>query len=172
MQEVRRDDVHEATDKQNILVSSARTLGDVSQELASWVPVLRRLAEAESLRNIALGHCSDMTSATIRSVITARRLRDEYFWPAMSEAAWSVLLELFANRLEGGRVDAQHLGAATELPLETVLHWVEWLAGRGMVFRLTDTDCPETAPLDLTETGTDQMRAYFFAALKLSPWVQ
>jgi hypothetical protein len=164
--------VNDATEKQALLVQSAVTLGEVSQELAGWVPVLRRLAEAETLRNIALGHCPDMTSATIRSVIRARRLREEYFWPGMTEDAWSLLLELFANRLEGGCLDASTLSTATGLPLDTTLHWIEWLAERGMIFHHPETGDAASALLDLTETGTDQMRDYMFAALKLSPWVQ
>lgn len=160
------------TARKDALLHSAQTLGDVSREIAGWVPILRRLAEAESLRDLALGERSEITGPMVRSVIAARRLRDEFFWPAVSEAAWAVLLELFANRLEGQCLDATGLAAATDLPSDTTLHWIEWLSGRGMVFRHTDTGGEETALLDLTDAGADQMRAYLFAALKLSPWVQ
>ena len=113
------------------LADTARTLADVSREIAHWVPILRRLAEAEQLRDLAPGHTSEINGAAIRSIISARRLRDQYIWLAMSEAAWALLLELFADRLEGERLDVAGLSAATEIPLASALHWIEWLSGRG-----------------------------------------
>lgn len=156
------------------LAYTARTLAEVSREMAHWVPILRRLAEAEQLRDLALGHTSEINGAAIRSIINARRLRDQYFWPAMSEAAWALLLELFADRLEGERLDVSDLSAATEIPLGSALHWVEWLSGRGMVVRIGQEEgaSAETALVALTESGADEMRAYLLAALRLSPWVQ
>lgn len=154
------------------LTDTAMTLAEVSREMAFWVPILRRLAEAEQLRDLALGHTSEINGAAIRSIINARRLRDQYFWPAMSEAAWALLLELFANRLEGERLDVAALSAATEIPLGSALHWIEWLSGRGLVVRNGPSENAETALVALTEAGADEMRAYLLAALRLSPWVQ
>jgi hypothetical protein len=154
------------------LADTARTLAEVSREMAHWVPILRRLAEAEQLRDLALGHTSEINGAAIRSIINARRLRDQYFWPAMSEAAWALLLELFANRLQGERLDVAGLSAVTDIPLASALHWVEWLSGRGMVVRNGPGENAENALVALTEAGADEMRAYLLAALRLSPWVQ
>lgn len=154
------------------LADTARTLAEVSREMAHWVPILRRLAEAEQLRDLALGHTSEINGAAIRSIINARRLRDQYFWPAMSEAAWALLLELFANRLQGERLDVAGLSVVTDIPLASALHWIEWLSGRGMVVRNGPGEIPENALVALTEAGADEMRAYLLAALRLSPWVQ
>lgn len=156
------------------LADTARTLAEVSREMAHWVPILRRLAEAEQLRDLALGHTSEINGAAIRSIINARRLRDQYFWPAMSEATWALLLELFADRLEGERLDVAGLSAATEIPLASALHWIEWLSGRGMVVRYGQEEGEDGAKalVVLTEAGADEMRAYLLAALRLSPWVQ
>jgi hypothetical protein len=154
------------------LADTARTLAEVSREMAHWVPILRRLAEAEQLRDLALGHTSEINGGAIRSIINARRLRDQYFWPAMSEAAWALLLELFANRLQGERLDVAGLSAATDIPLASALHWIEWLSGRGMVVRNGPGENPESMLVALTEAGADEMRAYLLAALRLSPWVQ
>jgi len=164
--------VSDTTSRSEPLAHSASTLAEVSQELANWVPILRRLAEAESLRDLALGHGSEITGASVRSILSARRLRDEHFWPSMTEAAWTVMLVLFANRLEGERLDADGLSAATDIPLETCLHWLDWLGGRGMILRNTKPDGEITAPVDLTDAAADEMRTYLLASLKLSPWVQ
>ena len=154
------------------LADTARTLAEVSREMAHWVPILRRLAEAEQLRDLALGHTSEINGAAIRSIINARRLRDQYFWPAMNEAVWALLLELFANRLQGERLDVAGLSTVTDIPLASALHWVEWLSGRGIVVRSGSGESPEDALVALTEAGADEMRAYLLAALRLSPWVQ
>lgn len=157
-------------EKQEMLVGSAATLAEASRELAALVPILQRLAEAEALREFAHGYDFEITSASVRSIIAARRLRDEYFWPAMSENAWSVLLELFASRLEGARLDLAGLAAATKLPIDSALHWVDWIAPRSLIsHKYAEGD---NAQVDLTDAGADQMRAYLLASLSLSPWVQ
>jgi len=133
---------------------------------------LRQLAEAEALRNLALGHSFEISGATIRSIISARRMREDFFWPAMPESAWGIMLELFAARLAGERLTVAGLAAASDTERDAALHWVDWLTGRGIA------SCETTAPdamdaiVGLTETGADQMRAYLIAALRLSPWVQ
>jgi hypothetical protein len=154
------------------LASSYRTIAQVSRELADWIPILRRLVEAETLRDLALGQCSELTAASVRSIITARRLRDGYFWPLMNDAAWSLMLELFAKGLEGERLDVNALSVATDIPIDTTLHWVDWLTGRGMVLRNGQAQDPESALVSLTDAGSDEMRAYLLASLRLSPWVQ
>lgn len=160
-----------AAEQQN-LERTARTLAEVSAELAHWVPTLRRLAEAERLRDLALGHTAEINGAAVRSIIAARQLRGQYFWPAMNEAAWALMLELFANRLEGERIDVAGLAAAAEIPLGSALHWIEWLSERGMLIRNARGADESRALVALTEAGTDEMRAYLLAALRLSPWVQ
>ncbi len=162
----------EATVKQEVVVRFAETIGQMSRDLANWIPVLRRLAEVEALRTLALGKCSEIAGSDVRAVIAARHIRDKYFWPAMNETAWTLLLELFANRLEGDRLDDNGLSAATEVPLDLTLHWIDWLAGRGVVFRGTCEASGEAARIDLTDSGADRMHDYLMAALKLSPWVQ
>lgn len=158
--------------RQARLAGSAQTLGEVSRELASWVPILRQLAEAEALRNLALGHSFEISSATIRSIVAARRLREDFFWPAMAETAWGLMLELFAGRLAGERLTVEALATAADTAPDAALHWVDWLAGRGIVSRDTTAADAMDAIVGLTETGADQMRAYLIAALRLSPWVQ
>lgn len=153
------------------LGDTAATLAEVSREMVQWVPVLRRLAEAEQLRDLALGHSCELSAAAVRSIINARRLRDQYFWPAMSEPAWALLLELFANRLEGERLDATGLAMATGLPFDSTLHCLDELGGRAMITR-GEAEDESRALVALTEAGADEMRAYLLAALRLSPWVQ
>jgi len=164
--------VDEATVKQEVVVRFAETIGQMSRDLANWIPILRRLAEVEALRTLALGKCSEIAGSDVRSIIAARRIRDKYFWPAMDETAWTLLLELFANRLEGERRGVAGLSTATAVPFDACLHWIDWLAGRGVVFCNVRDEDGEIELVDLTDTGGDRMHDYLLAALKLSPWTQ
>lgn len=87
----------------------------------------------------------------------------------MNENAWSVLLELFASRMEGSRLKLSDLCQATGLTSDSTLHWADWLAGRGLV-ALKNID-GEASPVDLTDSGADLMRSYLLGSLSLSPWV-
>jgi hypothetical protein len=162
----------DATLKEEALARFSETIAQMGRDLANWVPILRRLAEVEALRTLALGQCSEITGTTVRSVIAARRIRDDHFWPSMNEAAWSLLLELFANRLEGERRGVAGLSAATGLSFDACLHWIDWLAGRGVVFRNGQAEDEDAELVDLTDAGADRMHDYLLTALKLSPWVQ
>jgi len=141
---------------------------EISQKLNGWLPILRRLAEEEALRNAPGIQDFKVSAASIRSLIAARRLREQHFWPGMSEGAWDILLELFACRLEGRRISVAALGEATVLPLDSALHWVDTIAARGFLSRkYTDG---EEALVDLTDHAADRMRAYLLTAMSLSRW--
>jgi hypothetical protein len=143
-------------------------LFEISQKLSAWVPLLRRLAEAEGQRNAARDGDFEISAAGIRSLLAARRLRDLHFWPGMSESAWDILLELFACRLEGHRLTVTALAEATALPLDSTLHWVDSIAAQGFLSRKYADG--EHAMVDLTDHGAARMRAYLLTALTLSRW--
>jgi hypothetical protein len=146
--------------------STVTTLAEVSQELASWVPVLKQLAEAEALRNLAHGYSFEITSGTVRSIIAARRLRSHHFYPSISEDAWEVLLQLLAARLSGHRLDIRELNATSEFDADAALRTLEGIAPRFVTRKTGDTQL-----VDLTDEGVDRLRTYLLAALSLSPWV-
>lgn len=153
------------------LSRSAQALEAASRELAQMVPTLRRLAEREALRELALDHCVEITSATVGAVVDARRLRDEYFEPGLGDAAWALLLALLAARLDGRRLAVTSLSDAAEVPLTTALRALDRLAERGLIARNTDAEDERIALVTLTDEGADRMRGYLMAALRLSPWV-
>ena len=158
--------------KQDTLARLAESLGQISRDLADWIPVIERLAEIEDLRTLALGQISEINAAGVRAIIRTRDLRDQYFWPTMNDAAWALLLEIFASGLEGERLDVAGLAAATGLQLGATLHWIDWLAGRGMILHKVNLPEGELPRVDLTDAAADRMRAYLAEALALSPWVQ
>lgn len=153
-----------------ISADTTAKLAQAVRELSEWIPVLRRLADAETLRSRVDGHSFEITAAAVHAIIAGRKLREEYFWPSMDDDAWSVLLELFASRLEGRRVVLAELCQATDLKPNIAQHWADWLAGRGLVS--INFAEGEASPIDLTDAGADSMRSYLLASLSLSPWVQ
>lgn len=165
-------DVNLADSEQVRRAYTNKMLAEVSRELSDWVPILRRLADSEAVRNLVHARDPELNGPMVRSIIAARRLRDDHFWPLMNETAWTLLLEVYANRLEGQRLDVAGLSGATEVPLASCRHWIDWLHGRGMIFRNARLEDEEAAPVDLTDAAADEMRAYLLASLRLSPWVQ
>jgi hypothetical protein len=158
--------------RDEVLARFSESIGQMSRDIAAWIPVLQRLGAIEDLRALALGQSCEITSATVRSIIAARRLRDRFFCPTMNERAWALLLELFASSLEGERRDAAGLSEATGYPLASAHNWIDWLADQGLVMRRPVSGNEEGALIDLTDLGGDRMRTYLLESLKLSPWVQ
>lgn len=104
-------------------------------------------------------------------MIAARRLRAEYFAPDLNDAAWSLLLELFAARLEGRRLTLAGLTAGSGVRPTTVTRWSRWLEAQRLVRRESDPSDQRLIILDLSDEAADTIRAYLAAALTLSPWV-
>ena len=82
-----------------ISADTTAKLAQAVRELSEWIPILRRLADAEAVRTRSQGHSFEVTAGAVHAIIAGRKLREEYFWPSMDDDAWSVLLELFASRL-------------------------------------------------------------------------
>jgi DNA-binding MarR family transcriptional regulator len=153
------------------LLRSAEILDAASRALAGLVPTLQRLAEAERLRDLALGHRAEITDAAIRSILAARRLRDQFLAPPIGDPAWSILLEALAARLGGRRLSMTDLGAAARLPPAIARRWIARLIARGLLARSPARGNERIVLVDLTDETADRLRAYLAAALKISPWV-
>lgn len=150
---------------------SAEMLESASRELAGLMPSLRRIVAAEDLRALAHDQSIEITGAAVRSIIAARRLRDEMLGPGIGEAGWALLLEAFSARLEGRRPGLSLLVEAAELPPATAHRRIEALTKRGLLIRRADPKREHAVLLDLTDEGADRLRAYLRGALSLSPWL-
>jgi len=75
----------------------------------------------------------------VRSIIRARRLRDQYFAAELfADPAWDMLLDLTAAQMEGRRVAVSSLCIAAAVPPTTALRWIKTLTEQGMLERLAD----------------------------------
>ena len=100
----------------------------------------------------------------IRSAIKARRMRDQFFEPSLfADPAWDMLLDLFAARLEHGRVSVSSLCIAAAVPPTTALRWISTLSEAGLIEREADPLDKRRAFIGLSEEASKGMRGYVAA---------
>ncbi len=105
---------------------------------------------------------SDLALAgKVRSAIKARRMRDQFFEPALfADPAWDMLLDLFAARLEHARVSVSSLCIAAAVPPTTALRWISTLSLTGLIEREADPLDKRRAFIRLSDEASTGMRAY------------
>ncbi len=149
----------------------AERIEETARELVRVAAVLRRATEIEAARRQAREEFPEIASGTVRAVIAARHLREQWFDPALGEADWSILLQALAVRLEGRTLGLSELGEAAGLAKTTAHSAVNRLAARGLLVRRAHPEDERIALIDLTDEAADRLRAYLRAAFSLSPWI-
>lgn len=145
-------------------------LKQLSEEVGRIARTLAALSEsAEPLPPRALpplegANDAEPTAATIRSMIRARRLRDQFF-PAdlFADPAWDMLLDLMAARIEGRRVAVSSLCIAGAVPATTGLRWIKTLTEEGLFLRVADPRDGRRIFIELSDATARGMNAYFRA---------
>ena len=122
----------------------------------------RLLAEAEE-------DLPPIPSSFVRSMIRARRLREQYFRPDLfADPAWDMLLDLMAARLEGNRVAVSSLCIAAAVPATTALRWIKALTDRGVFVRSADPEDGRRVYIELSDDSARNLAAYLRAVQRLS----
>lgn len=100
----------------------------------------------------------------IREMIRARRLRDR-FMPSdlFGEAAWDMLLDLMAARIEGSQVAVSSLCIAAAVPPTTALRAIRGMTERGLFVRVADDHDKRRIFIELSASTADAMRGYLSA---------
>ncbi|CAN5310937.1 hypothetical protein BH09PSE3_BH09PSE3_09560 [soil metagenome] len=108
--------------------------------------------------------------ADIRNMIRSRRLRDR-FLPAdlFGEAAWDMLLDLMAARIEGTQVAVSSLCIAAAVPPTTALRAIRGMTERGLFLRVADDHDKRRIFIELSDATADAMRSYFSAVKQQGP---
>lgn len=103
----------------------------------------------------------EISAQEIRSVIRARRLRNQFFTGDLfADPAWDMLLDLFAADLEGRRVSVSSLCIAAAVPPTTALRWIGTMHESGLFERHADPADRRRAYIALSATGLDAMQRY------------
>lgn len=103
-----------------------------------------------------------LTSARVRAILRARRLRRDYLGDGLfADPAWDMLLDLLAARLEGKGVTVSSLCVASGTPPTTGLRWLGVLEDRGLVVREPSQDDGRKVFVRLSEGTADALERYF-----------
>ncbi|KQM87280.1 hypothetical protein ASE67_06015 [Sphingomonas sp. Leaf23] len=109
----------------------------------------------------------EITAATVRGAIRARRLRDQYFADGLfADPAWDMLLDLFAARLEGLTVSVSSLCIASAVPPTTALRWITAMTDAGLLMRREDPNDRRRAFVTLTARAVAGLEGYGQAVAK------
>jgi hypothetical protein len=98
----------------------------------------------------------------IRRIQTARRARSTFLPTELfADAAWDMLLELFACELEQTRLSVGSLSSASGVPPTVALRWIRSLQDHGLACRLNDRNDDTGQSVSLSSMGSAAMRSYF-----------
>lgn len=164
--------LHEATrereaERLRLLNEEVARLAAVLSDFAAD-PVRRELRERGHGYRAEPSADPDPDPRTVRATIRARRLRDQFFTPELfADPAWDMLLDLYAARLERGRVSVSSLCIAASVPPTTALRWIGTMHDAGLFEREADPGDRRRAHITLSTRAADAMRGYFAAAARL-----
>ena len=149
-------------------------LQQLSEEVGRIATILANLSEDELLRQPAAvaegGEEGELSSATVRSIIRLRRLREEYLpRDLFADPAWDMLLDLMAARLDKKRVAVSSLCIAAAVPPTTALRWIKTLTDSGLFVRTADPQDGRRVFIELSEETASQLAAYLRAVQRISP---
>jgi hypothetical protein len=149
-------------------------LQQLSEEAARIASVLASLSEEEGVirREPSPGNGGDTPAIEadfVRSVIRARRMRDQFFGSEMfADPAWDMLLDLMAARVEGSRVAVSSLCIAAAVPATTALRWIKALSDRGLFVRSADPQDGRRVYIELSDEAARAMSRYLAAVQRMS----
>ena len=151
-------------------------LQQLSEEVRRIASALERISAEEIKNEHAPARGGDEGSAkaidagTVRAIIRARRLREQFFGPDLfADPAWDILLDLFAARLEQQRVAVSSLCIAAAVPATTALRWIKTLTDTGLLVRAADPQDGRRVYIELAPQAAEGLEAYLKAAQRISP---
>jgi hypothetical protein len=154
-------------------------LHQLSEEVGRIASILANLSEDEMEGAPPAGAIADaaddepaIDAPTLRALIRARRMRDQYFRSDLfADPAWDMLLDLMAARLEQGRVAVSSLCIAAAVPATTALRWIKGLTDRGVFVRHADPRDGRRVYIELADDAARALNAYFRAIQRIAPSV-
>jgi DNA-binding MarR family transcriptional regulator len=143
------------------LLAISRVLEETARMLHDWAladdPPFRRPADPPM----------PVTAATVRSIIAARWLRRDFLGFDVGDPEWSLMLELYAARLEGRQVHQTGLSVAAGVPQSTALQATRRLVEAGIFATRPDPNDGRKLLVALTAPAAARIRSYLTAALEI-----
>ena len=114
------------------------------------------MAEIEVLR-----HTESNDAIALRNILRKRETRTSLFNNfEYSEAAWDILIELTAARLEGRRLDVSGLCLLTHVSRTTAWRTIQALVNAGMLNRVEDPDDRRRVHIELVDSVFEKVRDF------------
>jgi hypothetical protein len=155
---------------------AAPRLQQLSEEVRRIAAALDRISAEEMSNEHAPRRAVDgrggkgIDAGTVRAIIRARRLREQFFGPELfADPAWDILLDLLAARLEAQRVAVSSLCIAAAVPATTALRWIKTLTDTGLLVRAADPQDGRRVYIELAPQTAEGLEAYLLAAQRISP---
>jgi hypothetical protein len=145
----------------------AASLIEISRVLEETARLVREHVPGDEADSETLPATREVTALEVRAILSLRALRRKYLGFEPSEAVWSLMLELYAARLEGKPLAEARLGIESGLPQSRALNAAARLTDNGTVVA-TGTDAGERR-LALSDNAAERMRGYLAAAKRIAP---
>lgn len=146
----------------------ARVLAGLSGERAAPLAGSPRLAPTVPPPEPPIDRALDANA--IRAMIRARRLRAQYFDPALfADPAWDMLLDLMAARIERRAVSVSSLCIAAAVPSTTALRWIKALTDQGLLRRAPDPRDARRVFIELDDATAGAMARCLSAMMAAAP---
>ncbi len=114
---------------------------------------------------------SPLTAPQVRAIVAARLVRREILGFDASEAAWAMLLLLYAEGLEGRRSTMNKLGVAAMVPRATAHRLTRRLIEAGILIEHGDPAGKHAFALGLSADVSRRIGIYLGVAGNLAPFV-
>jgi hypothetical protein len=148
----------------------AVSLLEISRVLEETARLLRQHVPARPTSRPFGRRAELITAPLVRAIISVRRMRRDHFPCAPGVPAWSILLELYAARLEGRKTSQTMLGTAAAVPETTTIRLIKSLVRQGYLVSRHDADDRRLVLLDLSDDAAERIRAYLTAAIVAGPF--
>jgi DNA-binding MarR family transcriptional regulator len=145
------------------------SLIEISRVLEETARLLRQHAQADGAPARTFVPPSIATPAGVRAIIAARWLRREFLGADVGEPEWSLMLELYAARLEGRDVHQTGLAVAAGLPQTTALHATRRLLVARIFEAAPDPNDKRRLLIRLSEATAGRIGAYLATATRIAP---
>lgn len=110
----------------------------------------------------------ELSAADVRAIIAVRQMRRRCLGLEASDAAWSMMLELYAARLEGRSLSQTRLAVAAGIAQTTALQATRRLLDAGIFTKAPDPNDKRLLLIGLSGEAAERMCAYLAATLGMA----
>lgn len=152
----------------------AASLIEIGRVLEETARIVRRHAEAQAqamLPERPEEGPLEITAPLVRAILRIRRLRADYLPAAGGDPAWTMVLELYAARLERRPLHQSRLIAAADVPHTTGLRIAQGLLAAGVFVGAADPAHGRRLLIRLSDDAAEKVRTYLTVAIATVPYL-